>query len=71
MFWVTQLLYVIKTYIFNILTMMYLKLLDLINQITHLEEKESELIKNCFKPLQLTKGEFFLEAGKYAGPSTG
>ena len=44
--------------------MIYSKLLDLINQITHLDGKESELIKNSFKPLQLTKGEFFLEAGK-------
>lgn len=44
--------------------MMYSKLLELINQITDLEEKEVELIKNSFKFLQLTKGEFFLEAGK-------
>jgi CRP-like cAMP-binding protein len=44
--------------------MMYSKLLELINQITILEEKEIELIKNSFKPLQLTKGEFFLESGK-------
>ena len=43
---------------------MYSKLLELINQITVLEEKEIELIKNSFKPVQLTKGEFFLEAGK-------
>ena len=43
---------------------MYLKLLELINQITDLEEKEVELIKNSFKLLQLPKGEFFLEAGK-------
>ena len=43
---------------------MYSKLLELINQITDLEEKEIELIKNSFKHLQLTKGEFFLEAGK-------
>ncbi len=43
---------------------MYSKLLELINQITVLEEKEIELIKSSFKPLQLTKGEFFLEAGK-------
>ena len=43
---------------------MYSKLLELINQITILEEKEIELIKNSFKPLQLTKGEFFLESGK-------
>jgi len=43
---------------------MYSKLLELINQITVLEEKEIKLIKSSFKPLQLTKGEFFLEAGK-------
>lgn len=43
---------------------MYSKLLELINQITILEEKEIELIKSSFKPLKLTKGEFFLEAGK-------
>jgi len=42
---------------------MYSKLLDLINQITILEENEIKLIKSSFKPLQLTKGEFFLEAG--------
>jgi len=44
--------------------MMYSKLLELINQITILEEKEIELIKSSFKPLKLTKGEFFLEASK-------
>ena len=44
--------------------MMYSKLLELINQITVLEEKEIELIQSSFKPLKLTKGEFFLEAGK-------
>jgi len=43
---------------------MYSKLLELINQITYLEEIEIELIKNCFKPLLLNKGEFFLEVGK-------
>ncbi len=43
---------------------MYSKLLELINQITLLEEKEIDLIKSSFKPLQLTKGDFFLEAGK-------
>jgi len=42
---------------------MYLKLLELISQITILQAKEFELIKNSFKPLQLAKGEFFLEAG--------
>ena len=44
--------------------MMYSKLLELFNQITVLEEKEIELIKSSFKPLYLTKGDFFLEAGK-------
>jgi len=43
---------------------MYSKLLELFNQISVLEEKEIELIKSSFKPLYLTKGEFFLEAGK-------
>ena len=43
---------------------MYSKLLELINQITILEEKEIELIQSSFKPLKLTKGQFFLEAGK-------
>jgi len=43
---------------------MYSKLLELFNQITVLEEKEIELIKSSFKPLYLTKGDFFLEAGK-------
>jgi len=43
---------------------MYSKLLELINQITVLEEKEIELIQSSFKPLKLTKGQFFLEAGK-------
>ena len=43
---------------------MYSKLFELINQITVLEENEIELIKSSFKLLQLTKGEFFLEAGK-------
>ena len=43
---------------------MYSKLLELINQITDLEEKETELIKTSFKQLHLAKGEFFLEAGK-------
>jgi len=39
---------------------MYSKLLELINQIAVLEEKEVELIKSSFEPLQLAKGEFFL-----------
>ena len=43
---------------------MYSKLFELIKQITILDEKEIELIKSSFKPLQLSKGEFFLEAGK-------
>ncbi|WP_148232098.1 Crp/Fnr family transcriptional regulator [Maribacter sp. HTCC2170] len=44
--------------------MKYSKLLELINQITILEAREIELIKSSFIPIQLTKGEFFLEAGK-------
>ena len=44
--------------------MMFSKLLELFNQIAVLEEKEIELIKSSFKPLYLTKGDFFLEAGK-------
>ena len=43
---------------------MFSKLLELFNQIAVLEEKEIELIKSSFKPLYLTKGDFFLEAGK-------
>ena len=43
---------------------MYSKLLELINQITVLEEKEIKLIKSSFKPLQLNKGEFFLKTGE-------
>ena len=43
---------------------MYSKLLELINQITSLEEIEIELIKNSFKPLLLNKGEFFLRRVK-------
>jgi CRP-like cAMP-binding protein len=46
------------------LVMIYSKLLELINQIADLENKEVELIKNSFKPLLLNKGEFFLKAGK-------
>ena len=44
--------------------MMYSKLLEIINQITDIDEKETELIKNSFNQLRLAKGEFFLEAGK-------
>ena len=43
---------------------MYSKLLELINQITVLEEKEIELIKSSFKPLHLSKGDYFLETGE-------
>lgn len=43
--------------------MKYSKLLELINQITELEGNEIELIKNSFRLIQLTKGDFFLKAG--------
>ncbi len=43
---------------------MYSKLLELINQISALEEKEIKLIKSSFEPLKLNKGEFFLKAGE-------
>ena len=43
---------------------MYSRLLELFSQIAILEKEEIELIKNSFKPLKLSKGEFFLEAGK-------
>ncbi len=43
---------------------MYSNLLHLINQIAHVEDSELELIKESFRPLQLRKGEFFLESGK-------
>lgn len=49
---------------------MYSDLLELINQITELDEGEIELIKNSFKPLSLSKGSFFLQEGevnKYIG----
>ena len=44
--------------------MIYSKLLEQIGKITVLENTEIELIKRSFKPLQLSKNEFFLEAGK-------
>ena len=43
---------------------MYSKLLTLINQICSLGDDEAELISNSFHPLNLAKGEYFLEAGK-------
>ena len=43
---------------------MYSNLIQLINQITALGDNEIELIKSSFKPLNLDKGEYFLEAGK-------
>ncbi len=43
---------------------MYSNLLRLINQIANVEESELEFIKESFRPLHLSKGEFFLESGK-------
>lgn len=40
------------------------KLLEQLKQITVLENTEIELITNSFKSLVLSKGDFFLEAGK-------
>ena len=39
-------------------------LLKLVNHIATLEQDELELIRNCFKPYLLTKGDFFLKAGE-------
>jgi len=43
---------------------MYEHLLKLINFISALDNEEIELIRNSFKPLNLKKGEFFLNAGE-------
>ncbi len=43
---------------------MYSKLLELISQFSVVADTEIELIKSSFKPLYLTKGDFFLEAGR-------
>ncbi len=43
---------------------MYANLFDLIRAITKVEESETALIKNSFKPLYLDKGDYFLQAGK-------
>jgi len=43
---------------------MYSKLLQLINQITVLEQEEIELIKSNFKPIHLAKGDYFLKEGE-------
>ncbi|MDH3698788.1 MAG: Crp/Fnr family transcriptional regulator [Flavobacteriaceae bacterium] len=42
----------------------YSKLLELVSQITALEDDEIALIESSFNPLYLAKGDFFLEAGK-------
>lgn len=42
---------------------MYASLFELFNAITVLDEKEIQLIENSFKPLKLSKGEFFLQSG--------
>ena len=41
-------------------------LLSLLNQITPLSREEEEAILRAFKPIQLKKGEFFLQAGETA-----
>lgn len=49
---------------------MHADLINLIKQIVDLDKKELELIKLSFKPMCLSKGEFFLESGqvnKYVG----
>jgi len=43
---------------------MHSDLLKLFSQITELEDKEIELIKNSFRPFVLAKGSFFLKAGE-------
>ena len=43
---------------------MYTNLTHLIRNIAKVEDDEIELIKDCFKPLHLDKGDFILEAGK-------
>ena len=42
---------------------MHSHLIKLISLIAKLDEKEEELIKSSFKPLDLDKGNFFLKAG--------
>lgn len=49
---------------------MHAGLINLFEQIVDLDNKELELIKFSFKPMSLSKGEFFLESGqvnKYLG----
>lgn len=41
---------------------MHSELLDLLGKIAELDENEVELIKSNFKPLTLSKGEFFLKS---------
>lgn len=43
---------------------MYATLLQLLNQIVPLDNEEELLIKECFKPQTLAKGDFFLKAGE-------
>jgi len=42
----------------------YLHILNLVNQISKLSTTEEQLILDSFKPLNLSKGKFFLESGK-------
>lgn len=49
---------------------MYTALLNTIGQIVNLDDKDMGIIKDSFKPLSLTKGDFFLKSGdinKYVG----
>ena len=43
---------------------MHSNLLNLVAQIIELESKEVDLIKSCFKPFSLAKGDFYLRAGE-------
>jgi CRP-like cAMP-binding protein len=43
---------------------MHSELLTLLGEITELDKKEEELLKNSFKPFFLAKGSFFLKAGE-------
>jgi len=43
---------------------MHSNLLNLVGHIAELESKEVDLIKSCFKPFFLAKGNFYLRAGE-------
>lgn len=42
---------------------MHTTLISLLNQITHLDQKEADLVKHSFKPFTISKGNYFLKAG--------